>query len=172
MARNNRLLPDRAARRTRNVQPRHHRAYRRPAKDADAKVCDDCSLVYHAGSWYRGAPPIGMVEGGLCPACRRIRGNAPAGTILVPAEMLTDRDAVMRAVRDVEAQEREEHPLERIMTLDGRRGGLVITTTGKHLARRVTARLERRFRQKAHIHYGDEDEVRVEWSKPVSPGRR
>lgn len=172
MTRNQRSSPDRGAPRARNVQPRHHRAYRRPAKVADAVVCDDCALVYHAGRWHHGAPPVGPVEGGLCPACRRIRGKSPAGTVLVPASLLADRAAVERLVRTVEVQERAEHPLERLMAVTERRGDLVITTTGVHLARRVAARLERRFHRKAQFHYGDEEELRVDWSAPATPARR
>lgn len=149
--------------RTRNVQPRHHDSYAREAKMAESQVCDTCGVVYHGGRWYWGAPPLGDVRGGPCPACRRIADRCPVGTLRLPRSFLQQRDEVVHLIRNLERSERDEHPLERVMGIDDDGGGLLVTTTGQHLARRIADRLERRFHSKPRIHYGDENTMRVEW---------
>ena len=78
----------------------HHDLYAARAKASDARVCDACGLVFHAGRWSRGTPPLTDVRGGLCPACVRVRDRDPAGTIRVPADFLELRDEVLGMMRN------------------------------------------------------------------------
>lgn len=152
---------------TRMPLPKQHDTYASSRKAADAMVCDDCKVVYHGGKWFWGAPPLADVKDGLCPACRRIRDGYPAGTIHVPAAFLERREEVLGMIRNAEAAEKEEHPLERLMAVeDAPDGGLVVTTTGIHLSRAITSKLERRFHRKAHVHYPEEQhQMHVDWKE-------
>lgn len=148
------------------TQPKHHDTYARKRKSAGAEVCEKCGLVHHAGRWYRGAPPSNTdVDAGLCPACERIRDDYPAGTIRLPETFLDDREEVLALIRNAEEAESAEHPLERLMDVaDDPDGGLVVTTTGIHLARAITNKLERRFHRQARIHYPEEQHlIQVDW---------
>lgn len=151
--------------RARDVKPRHHDTYAAKAKMAKALVCDDCGVVFHGGRWYWGAPPLTEVRAGTCPACQRIRDRYPAGTIRLPEKFLEQREEIMGMIRNAEQNERAEHPLERVMSIeDEPSGGLVITTTGVHLARAITSKLERRFHRQARIRYPKEEMLmRVYW---------
>lgn len=161
----------RSRRQVHNLVGTRHHVYERTAKPADAIVCDRCALVWHGGRWFHGAPPFGEVRGGLCPACRRIHDRFPAGTVRVPAASATAAREIHSIAHRLEESERAEHPLERLMDVVDQDGTVLITTTGIHLARRITAKLERLLRADATFHYGDENELRVEWPVPVAASR-
>lgn len=149
----------------RNTKPKNHDTYARRRKSPNAVVCTRCAVVFHAGRWTWGEPPETTVESGLCPACERMRDRYPAGTLRLPREFLVHRDEVLGLVRNAEAAEKPEHPLERLMEIrDEPDGGLTVTTTGIHLARVIASRLERRFHRKGETRYGEaEHSVRFEW---------
>lgn len=153
-------------RRPQATPPRNKDSRVDAAKAAHALVCSECKLVHHAGRWYRGAPPVTEVENSLCPACKRIRDGEPAGTIHVPEQFLERREELIAILRNAETAESEEHPLERLMQLeDDPGGGMLVTTTGKHLARAIANKLERRFHKAARLRYGDaEGTVSVDWN--------
>jgi hypothetical protein len=122
--------------------------------------CDECGVVFHAGRWSWGAPPLGDVGGGLCPACERIRDRYPAGTIRIPGGLDAQHDELVGLIRNAEQAEKADHPLERLMAVDEQAdGGLVVTTTGIHLARAITSKLERRLHREASMRYGEEQNL-------------
>jgi hypothetical protein len=164
MPRNTVRVGSRPSQRARTVTRKSRDPYVRDDKSADAFVCDRCDVVAHGGRWYWGAPPFGEVRGGLCPACARTRDRAPAGTLRLPAAMLLHRDEVVNLIRGVEAAERAEHPLERLIGIRERRGELWVTTTGTHLARRIASKLQRRFHARPRAHFDGDHEVRIDWA--------
>ncbi len=163
MVRSNERPGVRGPQRARNVQEKHHDTYVRKAKAPDSLECDGCGVVRHGGRWYWGAAPFGEVHGGLCPACQRIRDKHPAGTIHLPEALLAKPDEIRRLVRAVDESERAEHPLERVMALEYTDDGMLVTTTGIHIARRIASRLQRHFHKKPRIEYGNSNGVRVSW---------
>ncbi|MEZ5978727.1 MAG: BCAM0308 family protein [Planctomycetota bacterium] len=138
---------------------KHHDPYERGAKSPGTVVCDACGLVGHAGRWYVGAPPVGELSGGLCPACARIRDRYPAATIRIGARHAERFDEIRRMIANSAEAERAEHPLERVMDAALEGGRLVVHTTGLHVARRIVSKLERTLHAKAEIHYPDEQQL-------------
>lgn len=150
--------------RLRPPNPRHRDNYPHVEKRR-VVVCPECRLVRQAGRWYRGMPPLTEAGAELCPACRRTREHRPAGTLVLDARFLADRDEILGMLRNAEAAETAEHPLERIMELREDADGLVVTTTGVHLSRRIASKLERRFHRPARLRYSRPGgELRVDWS--------
>ena len=143
----------------RNVQPKQHDTYARRSKRSKALVCDGCGVVYHGGKWYWGAPPLTDVDGGLCPACERVRDRYPAGEIRIHPGLLAFRDEILNLISNVEELEKAEHPLERLMDVQDSEDGILVTTTGLHLARRVAGKLKRRFGSKVSIRYPEEQNL-------------
>jgi len=143
----------------RMVQPKEHDTYKARGKTPDAMVCDTCGVVSHGGRWSWGSHPVTDERGGLCPACKRIRDNYPAGTIRLDASFLPYREEIQRMVTKTEAVEKDEHPLERLMNIAEAEDGITLTTTGIHLARRITSKLERRFHKQARIRYPEEQKL-------------
>lgn len=149
----------------RNVQPHRHDPYERRVKSSDALVCGECGVVCHGGRWYWGTAPLCDEQATTCPACERIRDRYPAGRVQLRGLPAEDRDAVLQLVRNIEAREKQEHPLERLIEVSHEEGGdVLVTTTGMHLARCIAAALRRRSHGRVEIHYAEgENLVRIEY---------
>jgi NMD protein affecting ribosome stability and mRNA decay len=146
---------------------------RRAGKGVDGLLCKECGLVQVRGTWSFMPAPSDRVAKVLCPACTRVRDRYPAGVVTVPAELVDQREEITNLVRNLEQNEREEHPLERVMDVKTVAGALVVTTTGVHLARHVAHKLAKRFHKKPRIRYADdEDLVHVDWVLPAAESGR
>jgi hypothetical protein len=94
------------------------------------------------------------------------------GRVRLEGEFGGRKMEILHRVRNVEAAEKADHPLERIMTLSEEPWGLSITTTGIHLARRIAEALQRTWHEHVDIRYAKaEDLVRVTWRHPAPPAR-
>lgn len=142
--------------RPRNVQPKNHDTYASSRKVAGTFVCESCGVCSQGGKWSWGTPPPGERQAGLCPACKRVRERYPAGTIRLPSTYAPHLEEIRSLALNAEAAEKAEHPLERMMRFEETEAGIVLETTGVHLARRITSKLERRFHKKARMHYPEE----------------
>ena len=68
--------------------------------------------------------------------------------------------------RDEGARERPDHPLQRIMGIRERGGGIEVTTTDVHLARRMGDALRRAHHGELSVKYAPgEHLVRVRWAR-------
>ena len=140
--------------------------YEAQHKPAGPAACPQCQAVYHRGRWQWGETPEGA-HPHLCPACRRIREQLPAGTMTlhhVPPHL---KDQVIGLVRNEEAAEKNEHPLNRVIAIDETQSGLVVSTTDIHLPRRIGEALKHAYRGELDMHFDDAAYfVRVDWRPP------
>jgi len=151
----------------RSVRPLKHDQYKAKGKLREPSVCRECNAVYHKGRWTWGPVPPDSQDI-VCPACQRIRDGAPSGVLLLTGEFVTKRrDQVLGLARNEEARVKAELPLARIIKIEDQAeasGGVVITTTDPHLARRIGEALH-------HAHHGTftcryeehEDLLRANW---------
>ena len=141
-------------------------AYRPGAKPRGPVHCPDCGALFRKGRWRWGAAPAGALER-RCPACLRIAEGSPAGYISMTGTFFNaHRDEVLGRIRHCEQKEKSTHPLERIMAIDATKGGLVVTTTSVHLARRIAHALESAFKGTLSLTYNRQDNLlRVRWSR-------
>ena len=143
-----------------------HDPYMHRLKPSEPTVCPDCRANFSKGRWQ-----WGNVEGNtheeLCPACRRIRDNFPAGYVALEGTFFAEnRDEILRLARNVEAREKAEHPLERIMAVASSAAGVLITTTGIHLARDIGDAAKHAYQGRLEFHYNDDENLlRVRWSR-------
>ncbi|WHZ16471.1 MAG: hypothetical protein OJF52_003321 [Nitrospira sp.] len=153
------------ARRDRFVQEYQHDSYRMPGKLKEPTVCKECGALYHKGRWTWGAKPEGADEI-VCPACLRIRDKYPKGLVTLKGSYKDKhRDQVMGVIRNTEAQEKQEHPLARIMAIEEQPEGLVVSTTDTHLPRRIGEALKHAHQGELTLRYEqDEEFVRVTWT--------
>lgn len=154
------------ARRDKMIQQERQDVYRSRAKYAEPTVCKDCGAVYAGGrwSWAKAAPGA---ERASCPACRRIADRMPAGRVEMSGDFFAGhRDEILNLVRNAEAAEKADRPLERIMAIADEQGSTVVTTTGIHVARRIGESLARSYQGALDSRYGDgEDTIRVSWAR-------
>jgi hypothetical protein len=103
----------------------------------------------------------------MCPACRRIADNYPAGEIVLKGEFFRQHQQdVLNLVRNTEKQEKEKHPLERIMAINENDTATVVTTTGIHVARRIGEAVAHAFKGQYSFRYGDgEKSIMVKWER-------
>lgn len=144
-----------------------HDTYKLPRKLAEPTHCPDCGAVYREGRWAWSAAGGGPAHEARCPACQRVRDNFPAGFVSVSGGFFSQhRDEVLALIRRCEETEKRSHPLERIMKVADDAGGVLVTTTGVHLARRIGDALEDAYKGTLEFHYNKEQQLlRVAWSR-------
>jgi len=143
-----------------------HDAYQPRRKPGEAVRCRGCNAVYRRGRWTKGAAG-GPARAALCPACRRTRERLPCGFVTLSGDFLGGhRDEIVALVKSCEARESSRHVLERIIKLAERPGGLLVTTTGIHLARRIGDALQHAYKGRLRYRYNKADKlIRVSWSR-------
>jgi NMD protein affecting ribosome stability and mRNA decay len=133
----------------------------------DPTACTSCGALYREGRWIWGAPPADAHRT-LCPACRRIEDDYPAGLVVVEGEFASfHREEIEGLVRHVEERARKEHPLKRVMRIGEREGGgLEIATTDARLARGIGDALYHAYQGRLDYHYTElENLLRVHWTR-------
>lgn len=155
-----------SARRDKMIQPERQDVYRNRTKYEEPTVCSECGAVYEGGRWAWGTGPTGAARA-VCPACRRIAGRLPAGRVELSGDFFrAHRDEILNLVRNAEAAERDERPMERIMAIADGGGHTLVTTTGIHVARRIGESLARSYQGALDYRYGDgEASIRVAWAR-------
>jgi NMD protein affecting ribosome stability and mRNA decay len=143
-----------------------HDCYKSKLKLHEPTRCPDCGAVYHAGRWQWGVAAAGAVDH-VCPACHRIRDQFPAGYVTLSGEFLAGhRDELLHLAHRHEAREKAEHPMERIMGIEDVREGVLITTTGTHLARDIGEAMHSAYKGQLEYHYNKEENLlRVHWNR-------
>jgi hypothetical protein len=126
------------------------------AKLAGDIHCPDCGASYHAGRWtWRAAAP--EAELSRCPACQRIAAGLPAGYVSFCGDISEQRRTeIFRLARNIEAREKAEHPLQRIMRFSDSSGHLLVTTTDGHLARAIAEGAHHAWKSTLTMHAGNE----------------
>jgi NMD protein affecting ribosome stability and mRNA decay len=143
-----------------------HDSYKTRQKLPEPTRCQDCGAVWHRGRW-TWAAPAADAHVARCPACKRIRDRFPAGFVSLKGRFFAEhRDEVVGRVRHVEAAEKRNHPLQRIMSIEPEGGGLLVTTTDVHLARRIGEALRKAYSGRMEFRYNKADNLlRVSWSR-------
>ena len=142
--------------------------YQAQHKLKEPTACPQCGAVYHQGRWQWGERPADAHEH-LCPACRRIAEDLPAGIVtLHGAFALQHKGEINGLARNEEAAENGEHPLNRIIAIAETEAGLAISTTDIHLPRRLGEALKRAFHGTLDMHFDEAGYfVRVDWRPPA-----
>jgi hypothetical protein len=143
-----------------------HDPYHAKGKCTEPTVCSDCGAVFHRGRWQWGEAPAGAQQG-VCPACHRIRDQLPAGTVTLAGGFIGEhRKELLAIARNVEAREKSQHPLHRIMAVADEADRIVVTTTDVHLPRRIGEALKSTHQGELDVRFGhDEYSVQVDWRR-------
>ncbi|WP_025917571.1 BCAM0308 family protein [Herminiimonas sp. CN] len=135
-------------------------------KLSEPAVCSDCGAVYHDGRW-QWILPTANAHKTQCPACKRIHEKLPAGYVSIEGEFAQKHSEEVRSlIQNVEAHEKSEHPLQRIMSIEENAGNLLITTTDIHLARGIGEALHNAYKGDLNFHYNKSEYLlRVHWQR-------
>ena len=153
-------------RKDRMIKEKLHNVYRERDKSLEPTICGECGALYVDGrwSWEKAPEQAGQTT---CPACRRIADRFPAGHIELSGPFLAEhRDEILNLIRNIEGREKAERPLERIMSIENESGGMLVTTTGIHVARRIGEALARAYKGELSFQYAEaEKRIRVFWQR-------
>ena len=153
-------------RRDRIVQEYEHDPYKLRGKLKEPTVCSGCGALFHKGRWTWAFVPSGATST-TCPACHRVHDKYPKGLVTITGTFNeSQQDQVRGVIKNAEARESREHPLSRIIGIERRPEGLVISTTDTHLPRRIGETLKHAYHGELELHYDrGEDFVRVNWRR-------
>jgi hypothetical protein len=154
-------------RKDRLIKEKRHDVYQERHKWPEPTECAKCGALFKNGRWSWAAPPLGKANKAICPACRRVIDNYPAGYVDIKGAFFEEhRDEILNLMLNVEKQEKDEHPLERIISVVEAKDHTSVTTTGIHLARRIGEALGRAYNGDLSFQYADaEARIRVAWQR-------
>lgn len=151
---------------TRLIKEKRNDAYKSKDKLPDFAHCSTCGAMFVGGRWTWTAPASAKTKV-ICPACQRCADNFPAGYIEMKGDFFAKhRQEIISLSKNIENQEKEPHPMERIMDIRDEGDHTLLTTTGVHLARRIGDALAQSFKGSYNFHYADgEQKIRVYWER-------
>lgn len=155
-----------SGRKDRLIKEWHHDPYQQRKKWPEPTLCRVCGAVFANGHWSWQATPVEASEV-ICPACRRIADNYPAGYVEIKGPFFeTHREEISNLVQNAERREKTERPLERIIAVKYSDDHATITTTGVHVARRIGEALSSAYSGELLFQYADEERsIRVLWHR-------
>jgi NMD protein affecting ribosome stability and mRNA decay len=155
-------------RKDRLIKDKRHDAYQEREKLPEPTLCTQCNALYVNGRWTWNTEPDRTYRT-VCPACRRIAANYPAGYITLRGSFLAEHQhEIMNLILNEEKREKSDRPLERIISVVGVGSQIEVTTTGIHVARRIGDSLSRAYDGELSFRYADSDRsIRVYWQRDL-----
>jgi hypothetical protein len=153
-------------RKDRLIKEKRHDTYQKEDKWPENTTCTQCGALFVNGrwTWQKASKKANKT---VCPACKRIIDNYPAGYVDIKGKFFTKHfDEITNLILNIEKQETSQHPLERIISITGTKSHNQITTTGIHIARRIGEALSSAYKGELSVQYADaEQSVRVSWQR-------
>jgi len=148
------------------LQETVHDAYQMQGKLHEPTVCPGCGAVFKSGRWQWAEKPAQAHET-LCPACHRQHDEFPAGYVNITGDFVNVHETeILNLIRNHEAREKTEHPLQRIMNIERTPEGITVTTTDIHLARGIGEALHHAWHGELDFHYNPQEYLlRVNWQR-------
>lgn len=156
-------------RRDKLIQEKRIDTYQQTTKLPDPTLCTRCGSVFSNGRWSWQELPADArnINKTLCPACKRIEDNVPAGYMDLSGEFFVlHKNEILNLIKNEADAESQAHPMERIMEISEKPDGVSITTTGIHVARRLSEAVEKAYKGQLDYTYGDDEKtIRVSWCR-------
>lgn len=128
-----------------------------------------CGVVYRNKRWFFEEPVTEKLEGNelVCPACRRIADQNPAGIVTLNGDFLAVHESEIHNLINNTAQSAvTKNPLGRVMEICNEKDGITITTTDVKLAQKLGREVFKSYGgQLQYIWSHAEAPVRVVWQR-------
>ena len=157
-----------ARRRDKLIKSKRIDVYTDKKKINEPAQCEKCKSVFINGRWtWKVIKENEKINNTICPACRRISDNLPAGIITLKGEFFTSHyTEIKNLICNTDKLEKNKHPLERVITIANEADKTTITTTGIHIARRIGEALFQAYSGDYSFQYGEnEKSIRVNWKR-------
>jgi hypothetical protein len=135
------------SRKDRLIKEERHDVYKEKIKWPEPTLCSECGALFTNGRWSWAKVSLQTdIHQAICPACRRIIDQYPAGYVNLTGPFFSEHRAdILNLVYNTEKREKEEHPVERIMTSEA---------------------LTKAYKGTLSFHYMEaEDTLRVSWQR-------
>jgi len=145
---------------------RNEDPYQSRGKYPEPSACTGCGAVFTNGRWQWGiAQPESHKH--LCPACQRIHDRMPAGIVTLSGDFLVQhQQEILGLVHNIEAREKSEHPLQRIMNITHNDHSITIQVTDFHITHSIVQALKHAYQGEASETHVEKDGVmRASWSR-------
>jgi hypothetical protein len=141
-----------------------HDPYEARLKLREPTICKECGVVYRHGRWCWDVAPHDA-DRVLCPACQRAHDRMPAGYLTLEGPYVqAHRDDLLALAAKIEANEKAEHPMHRILTIEQEPESVTVHTSDIHLPHRIGEALCKAHRGHLDVAYGhNEYSVRAHW---------
>ena len=149
------------------IQPKSHDPYDEGRKYSEGMYCPRCRALYSQGRWRWPGNGTQRGEPQLCSACRRIRDRFPAGEIRVSGRYLDSHHReIVNLIRNVIREEERRAPLKKVIDFSNQGGGLRVSLTDDHLARRIGKAIRRAHDGDLSVRYSSGERfVRLHWHR-------
>ena len=153
-------------RRRRTQEEPRQDLYERADSHSEPTVCAECHAVWQQGRWQWTATGA-ATRSSVCPACRRIKDNVPAGWLRLEGDYAAQHRAeLLRIAREEAESEQAENPLHRLMKIDEAADRMELTTTAVRLAQRIGEAVRRAHHGTLVLQYRkDEFAIRANWRR-------
>jgi NMD protein affecting ribosome stability and mRNA decay len=139
----------------------------------EPSICQRCQAILKKGNWSLDEALRAEVlkwenpKQVLCPACRRIMDDYPAGIITLKGAYLErHKEDILQTIHNEEQNAKQKNPLERIMKIEEDKDGITITTTDSKLARRIGRAVNRANGGELKVKFSRENNlVRIYWER-------
>lgn len=161
-------------RKDRLIHERVHDPYKSKHKPPEPSACPVCHAIFREGRWQWAQSWPADSHREICQACQRVRDNYPAGVVMLRGDFVRGhKDEILNLARNHERDEKNEHPLHRIMKIEEGPVAINIETTDIHLPRRIGEALRRAFKGELVLRYEQDGcFVRVNWNRKQKPTTR
>jgi NMD protein affecting ribosome stability and mRNA decay len=145
---------------------RNEDPYQSKGKYQEPSICTGCGAIFKKGHWNWGAAETGAHKH-MCPACQRIHDRVPAGIVTISGDFFAQhQQEILNLVHNIEAKEKSQHPLQRIMNLTMEENGATLALTDFHITKSIVEALQHAYQGESDLHFADKDNVmRASWKR-------
>jgi hypothetical protein len=139
-------------------------------------VCPTCNAVYHKKHWHfdstllSDAKKNNNMQSHKCPACRKIEDKYAMGKVFLSGTFVGEHmDELLNIIKSEEKRAKENNPLDRLILVDKRNGGIYAETTSDALAMRIGHHLKGAYKggqEEFKFRSGDKF-VEVNWHRDI-----
>jgi len=139
-------------------------------------ICPTCNAVYHHKHWHFDpklldeAKKNKNVKYHKCPADRKIEDKYAMGKVFLSGSFVTEHtEELINIIKSEERRAKENNPLDRLIFIDKRDGGIYAETTSDALAMRIGHHIKESFKGgKEDFNFRSGDKfVEVFWHKDI-----
>jgi NMD protein affecting ribosome stability and mRNA decay len=139
----------------------------------EVAVCTGCKILYWNKRWYLSEDESTKLSADmvrnevLCPACRRMQDNNPAGIVTFSGDYLVKHEnEILNTIKNVEEKARTKNPLARIMEIKQEGNVLTVYTTNDKLAQKLGRDIFKAHSGSLEYQWSKEYSfVRVNWNR-------